>query len=69
MYAWAVLLLHNRDPLLAFLTISLAVTSAAAIYDIHSTLEFVGVYAIIATAGLIPVNYDSLEVCCCTSLH
>ena len=51
-----------RDPLLAFATISLGITSAAAIYDVHRTLEFIGVYAIIATLGTVPIRYDSLEV-------
>lgn len=43
-------------------TISLSILTAAAVYDVHRTLQFVGTYGLLATFGTAPVRYSSKEV-------
>lgn len=55
------LCLMCRDPLIGSLAISLGITSAAAVYDIHKTLQFLGVLAILGNVGTAPLRYSSVE--------
>lgn len=51
-----------RDPVLGPLAISLTALGSAAVYDVHRTLQFIGVFAFLTTLGTAPVRYSSKQV-------